>query len=55
MNTSEPVIGTSSRNEELRYWIGTDRRGVELEIAAVARPDCLLVLHVMPTALRRKP
>ncbi|MGH3872191.1 MAG: hypothetical protein ACRDSR_11890 [Pseudonocardiaceae bacterium] len=54
MNTSKPTIGTSSRDEELRYWIGVDDRGVELEIAAVVRPDCLLVLHVMPTALRRK-
>lgn len=53
MNTSEPVVGTSSRGEELRYWSGADDRGVELEIAAVVRPDCLLVLHVMPTALRR--
>lgn len=55
MNAVEPTIGESSRGEELRVWVGPDERGVELEIAAVVRPDCLLVLHVMPTALRRKP
>ena len=36
-------------------WIGTDDRGVELEIIAVELPDLWLVIHVMPTALRRKP
>lgn len=55
MNTVEPTIGKSNRGEELRVWVGPDELGVELEIAAVVRPDCLLVLHVMPTALRRKP
>lgn len=55
MNTGEPTIGESSRGEELRVWVGPDDRGVELEIAAVVLPDYLLVLHVMPTALRRKP
>ncbi|MGH3549438.1 MAG: hypothetical protein ACRDQU_15295 [Pseudonocardiaceae bacterium] len=54
MNTSKPATSIRSQDEELRYWIGIDDRGVELEIAAVVRPDCLLVLHVMPTALRRK-
>jgi hypothetical protein len=55
MNAVEPTVGVSSRGEELRVWVGADERGVELEIAAVVRPDCLLVLHVMPTELRRKP
>ncbi|MDN5751404.1 MAG: hypothetical protein L0H64_23375 [Pseudonocardia sp.] len=36
-------------------WIGPDDRGVELEIIAVELPDLWLVIHVMPTALRRKP
>jgi hypothetical protein len=54
MTHNAPTIGTSSRGEELRAWVGLDDRGIELEIAAVVRPDCLLVLHVMPTDLRRK-
>lgn len=36
-------------------WIGADDRGVELEIIAVELPDLWLVIHVMPTALKRKP
>lgn len=34
-------------------WVGADDRGVELEVVAVVT-DVLLVIHVMPTALRRK-
>jgi hypothetical protein len=34
-------------------WIGEDDRGVELEVIAVDLPEHLLVIHVMPTALRR--
>lgn len=36
-------------------WIGPDDRGLELEIIAVELADLWLVIHVMPTALRRKP
>ncbi len=36
-------------------WVGLDDRGIELEIVAVVLPDELLVIHVMPTALRRAP
>jgi hypothetical protein len=38
-----------------RYlWVGQDDRGLELEIIAVIIPgEPLLVIHVMPTALRR--
>jgi hypothetical protein len=34
-------------------WIGPDDRGMELEIVALDLPDEWLVIHVMPTALRR--
>ena len=34
--------------------IGPDDRGIELEIVALDLPDEWLVIHVMPTALRRK-
>lgn len=35
-------------------WIGTDERGRELEVVALDRPDCILVVHVMPTHHREK-
>jgi hypothetical protein len=38
-----------------KLWLGPDDRGVELEIVAVVLQAELLVIHVMPTALRRKP
>ena len=38
-----------------KVWIGADDRGMELEIVAVALQAELLVIHVMPTARRRKP
>ena len=34
--------------------MGPDDRGVDLEIVAVVLPDELLIIHVMPSALRRK-
>ena len=34
-------------------WIGTDERGRELEIVAIEKPDCFLVIHVMPTHFRQ--
>lgn len=34
-------------------WIGADERGQELEIIALDRPDCFLVIHVMPTHYRK--
>jgi hypothetical protein len=38
-----------------RVWLGPDDRGVDLEIVALVLPAELLVIHVIPTALRRKP
>ncbi len=35
-------------------WVAADDRGRVLEVVAVDRPDCLLVIHVMPTALRSR-
>jgi hypothetical protein len=29
-------------------WSAADERGRELEIVAVEKPDCFLVIHVMP-------
>lgn len=38
-----------------RVWRGLDDRGLELEVVAIILPTELLVIHVMPTSLRRKP
>lgn len=45
-----PVEGFDAR----RVWHGLDDRGLELEIVAIILPTELLVIHVMPTSLRRK-
>jgi hypothetical protein len=34
-------------------WVGLDDRGLELEIVVLILPDVHLVIHVMPTALRK--
>ena len=37
---------------EMLLWVGEDDRGLALEVLALERPDCLLVIHVMPYAWR---
>lgn len=37
----------------IKRWVGDDERGRELEIIAIERPDCQLVIHVMPIQYRR--
>ena len=55
MEHSEAQIVPAGRFPDPQYvWIGPDDRGVELEVVAVEKPDCLLVIHVMPTHLRRR-
>ena len=34
-------------------WIGLDDRGVELEIVALDLDEAVVIIHVMPTDLRR--
>jgi hypothetical protein len=34
-------------------WIGMDDRGIELEIVALDMEEAVVVIHVMPTYLRR--
>jgi hypothetical protein len=36
-------------------WVGEDDRGIELEIVALGLADAVVVIHVMPTALRSTP
>jgi hypothetical protein len=40
----------------MKWWVGEDERGRELEVGAIAGPrdGCCLVIHVFPTALRDK-
>lgn len=54
MRTVVPTATTASSGNEALLWTGPDDRGVELEVVAVVLPEVHLVIHVMPTALRRK-
>lgn len=47
--TTEPDTGDTTLS-----WVGKDERGRELEIVAIDKPDCYLVIHVMPTHYRRE-
>jgi hypothetical protein len=46
--TADPQTGDATLS-----WIGPDERGRELEIVALEKPDCFLVIHVMPTHYRK--
>ena len=53
MTNEEAEVGVNGATGETTFtWIGHDERGRELHIVAVDRPDCILVIHVFPTALR---
>jgi hypothetical protein len=55
LNAVKPVIIPATLcASERRTWIGRDDRGVELEIVGLVKPDCLLIIHVMPTHYRKK-
>lgn len=54
INTVTPISIPASDIADVRLvWTGPDDRGIELEIVALDLPDEWLVIHVMPTALRR--
>ena len=54
ISTTDPVRVPATANLDVRLvWIGADDRGIELEIVALDLPDAIVVIHVMPTALRR--
>lgn len=54
IDTVDPVSVAATGTADARLvWIGPDDRGVEPEIVALDLPDEWLVIHVMPTALRR--
>lgn len=51
----EPQRVPASDEADARLvWIGPDDRGVELEIVALDLHDAVVVIHVMPTSLRRR-
>lgn len=47
--TNDPATGAT-----VLSWIADDERGRELEIVAIEKPDCYLVIHVMPMHYRKK-
>ena len=52
--TTEPTSVPASEVFDARLvWIGQDDRGIELEIVALDLADAVVVIHVMPTSLRR--
>lgn len=53
-NSTPEEIPPSEEFDPRLVWIGSDDRGVELEIVAVVLPTEPLVIHVMPTAFRRR-
>jgi hypothetical protein len=53
MSTVKPTESVTTAGSAALLWIGADDRGAELEIVATVLPDLYLVIHVMPTALRR--
>ena len=48
------VVIDGKKSDQSFRWIGKDDRGIELEVIAVATPQYLLVIHVMPYQYRRK-
>ena len=56
ITSTEPTVVPAEESLDQRLvWIGEDDRGIELEIVALDLPDAVVVIHVMPTALRRTP
>ena len=51
--TSTPTLFFEGGVSKLR-WVGTDRRGLELEILALEEGEAWLVIHVMPLNFRRR-
>lgn len=53
INTAEPDRVPASESSDARLvWVGSDDRGVKLEIVALDLEEAVVVIHVMPTALR---
>lgn len=54
ITSTEPVrVPASEAGDARLVWTGLDERGIELEIVALDLQDAVVVIHVMPTSLRR--
>lgn len=54
MDNQDPTRVSDEEAPDRLVWIGPDDRGLELEVVALDLSDYLLVIHVMPTQLRRR-
>ena len=55
MNHVEPVRIPATPDLDPRLvWIGPDDRGLELRVVALDLPEEIIVIHVMPTDLKKK-
>lgn len=52
--TAATITTDTDTGETTLSWIADDERGRELEIVAIEKSDCYLVIHVMPTHYRKK-
>jgi hypothetical protein len=52
--TAATINTDPESGETTLSWIADDERGRELEIVAIEKPDCYLVIHVMPTHYRKE-
>ncbi len=54
VSTTRPIRIPATKSLDARLvWIGQDDRDIELEIVALDLPETVVVIHVMPTSLRR--
>jgi hypothetical protein len=51
--TAATISADPDTGETTLSWVADDERGRELEIVAIEKSDCYLVIHVMPTHYRR--
>ncbi len=52
--TAATITTDADTGETTLSWVADDERGRELEIVAIEKPDCYLVIHVMPAHYRKK-
>ena len=50
---SPVAVAATDATDARLVWIGADDRSAELEIVALDLDNAAVVIHVMPTALRR--
>jgi hypothetical protein len=55
MAGSKPISSLRANGVVECAWKGPDDRGLVIEVVALLVEDRMVVIHVMPTALRRRP